>query len=93
MGFSPDTCFMSKKPSSNPAPASKKAATKDGLAFESLLAELDATVQKMESGQLSLEESLSCFERGMALTRQCQAILSEAEQRIEKLMQELPDAQ
>ncbi len=59
--------------------------------FEQLLAELDATVQKMESGQLTLDESLACFERGIALTRQCQSILSEAEDRIEKLMQDLPD--
>ncbi len=63
---------------------------KSAPSFEQLLAELDATVQKMESGELSLDESLACFERGVALTRECQKILNDAERRIEKLMQELP---
>jgi len=83
---------MTSKSSPTPPAGSRKTGKKDAPAFEALLAELDATVQKMESGQLSLEESLRCFERGIALTRECQAILNQAEQRIEKLMQDLPDA-
>ncbi|MCK8517244.1 exodeoxyribonuclease VII small subunit [Methylonatrum kenyense] len=53
--------------------------------FEQALAELEALVERMESGELSLEDSLKSFERGIALTRQCQKALSEAEQKVEIL--------
>ncbi|TNC92921.1 exodeoxyribonuclease VII small subunit [Thalassolituus sp.] len=55
--------------------------------FESALAELEALVNRMESGELSLEDSLAAFERGIGLTRQCQTALSEAEQRVQILME------
>lgn len=61
----------------------KKETTKPD--FEKSLQELEALVQKMESGELSLEESLQEFERGVHLTRQCQAALSVAEQRVKLL--------
>ena len=61
----------------------KKETTKPD--FEKSLRELEALVQKMESGELSLEESLQEFERGVQLTRQCQAALSVAEQRVKLL--------
>lgn len=60
--------------------------------FETSLAELEALVECMESGDVSLEESLQLFERGVSLTRQCQQALSEAEQKVEILMQKTPDA-
>ncbi len=50
--------------------------------FETALAELEALVQRMESGELSLEASLQEFERGVQLTRLCQAALKTAEQRV-----------
>ncbi len=50
--------------------------------FETALADLEQLVQRMESGELSLEDSLSEFERGIRLTRVCQDALKVAEQRV-----------
>ena len=55
-------------------------------AFEKSLKELEALVVKMEQGNLSLEESLQHFERGIQLTRTCQQALKEAEQKVEILL-------
>jgi exodeoxyribonuclease VII small subunit len=54
--------------------------------FEAALAELEKLVEKMESGEQSLEEALAAFQRGIALTRTCQQGLKEAEQRVDKLL-------
>lgn len=54
--------------------------------FEAALAELEALVAKMETGELSLEDSLGAFERGVSLTRQCQTALQAAQLRINALM-------
>jgi len=54
--------------------------------FEKSVQELDTIVSKMESGELSLDESLKLFEKGVKLTRECQKTLAEAEAKIEKLM-------
>lgn len=56
--------------------------------FETALAELEQLVQRMESGELSLEESLQSFEQGVKLTRQCQQALSSAEQRVQLLLEQ-----
>jgi exodeoxyribonuclease VII small subunit len=53
--------------------------------FERSLDELEALVQKLEAGDLSLEESLGAYERGVALYRQCQSALEQAELRIKLL--------
>ncbi len=53
--------------------------------FEASLNQLEEIVNKMEQGQLTLEESLGAFEQGIKLTRQCQATLKQAEQRVAKL--------
>ncbi len=63
----------------------KKKATPD---FEKALAELEALVEKMEQGDMSLEESLKSFERGIQLTRTCQQALEDAEQKVEQLLAE-----
>lgn len=55
--------------------------------FEKALGELEALVEKMEQGDLTLEESLRQFERGIALTRACQKALADAEQKVQILMQ------
>lgn len=55
--------------------------------FEKSLRELEALVEKMEQGNLSLEESLKYFERGVALTRSCQKALAEAEQKVQILLE------
>ena len=53
--------------------------------FEATLKELENLVQQMESGDLGLEESLAAFERGVKLTRRCQAALQNAELRVRAL--------
>jgi exodeoxyribonuclease VII small subunit len=58
-----------------------------GFHFEQALSELEAVVQQLEGGELSLEQSLKHFERGIALTRACQKSLAEAEQRVKVLME------
>ena len=60
----------------------QKQATPD---FEAALAELETIVQRLEQGELSLEESLRQFERGVVLTRTCQKALRQAEQKIQVL--------
>lgn len=62
--------------------ARQKPATPD---FEAALAELESIVQKLEKGELSLEDSLKQFERGVVLTRGCQKALRQAEQKIRVL--------
>jgi exodeoxyribonuclease VII small subunit len=61
----------------------KKSALPD---FEAALTELEKLIEKMESGEQSLEEALASFQRGIELTRTCQQGLKEAEQRVEKLL-------
>lgn len=57
------------------------------LDFEQALQELEQIVEQMETGDLSLENSLQQFERGIELTRHCQAVLQQAEQRVEQLLE------
>lgn len=54
----------------------------DPRQFETSLAELEALVDRLEQGDLTLEESLAAFERGVGLTRACQRALDQAEQRV-----------
>jgi len=54
--------------------------------FEQSLAELEALVAKMESGEQNLDESLSAFERGIALYRKCQAALEQADARVKLVL-------
>ncbi len=55
--------------------------------FEKTLAELEQLVETMEKGDLSLEESLKYFEKGILLTKTCQQALSEAEQKVSILLE------
>ena len=59
--------------------------------FEIALDQLQLTVKKLESGELSLEDSLKSFEEGVRLTRVCQQHLSVAEQRVEQLVRATPE--
>ena len=86
-GANSDGTVSSKKPripggetanDTPPAPASAD--------FEGSLAELDAIVDRLEQGELSLDESLQQFERGVQLTRACQAALKQAEHKVEILL-------
>ena len=55
--------------------------------FEKTFMELEKLVDQMEQGDLSLEESLKYFERGMLLTKKCQQALSEAKQKVKILLE------
>ncbi len=69
--------------------AAKKTRSVD---FEAMLAELEAVVERLEHGELPLEDSLRQFERGVDLARSCQEALKQAEQKVEILMRRTPDA-
>ena len=55
------------------------------LTFEKALAELEQIVQKLERGDVPLEESVTIYERGEALKRRCDELLRQAEARVEKI--------
>lgn len=64
--------------------------SKNTFHIESALAELEALVAKMEKGQLSLEDSLASFEKGIQLTKDCQKALTDAERKV-KILTESSD--
>ncbi len=86
---SPDT------PASAPTGAETQSAgsAASGLDFEAALAELETLVERMEQGEMTLEQSLADFERGIALTRTCQEALKSAEQKVRILMDKNGDAE
>ena len=55
--------------------------------FEKALADLEQQVHLLESGELSLEDALKSFEAGIKLTRECQQALTEAEQKVQLLLE------
>jgi len=61
--------------------------------FEAAMRDLEEIVERLEHGELPLEESLAAFERGVMLTRSCQTALKEAEQRVEILLKKAGGAQ
>ncbi|MEX0964084.1 MAG: exodeoxyribonuclease VII small subunit [Pseudohongiellaceae bacterium] len=61
--------------------------------FEEALEELEELVSSMEDGELSLEESLQAFEKGIKLTRECQTALKNAEQKVQVLLNEDGDTE
>lgn len=56
--------------------------------FEDKLAELETIVEKLEKGQLPLDESLELFEHAITLSRECNNILKNTKQKVEKLIEE-----
>jgi len=66
-----------KDTSAPPAPES--------LPYEEAIAELEAIIERIEQGEIGLEESLRQFERGDALVRRCDAVLRDAEQKVEQI--------
>lgn len=64
------------------------AKSKKALNFEQALGELEALVTAMESGDMTLEESLQAFETGVRLARECQQTLQQAEQKVQLLLAE-----
>lgn len=67
--------------------AARKPTTSEPFNFEAALAELEQLVEQMEQGELPLEQSLKSFERGVALTRQCQQALQAAEHKVQILLE------
>ena len=61
------------------------AKAKKNINFEKTLDQLEELVEDMEHGDLSLEESLKAFEKGIKLTRECQTALNDAEQKVQIL--------
>lgn len=70
----------------------KKVADPSPPPFEQSLSELEAIVDTLEKGDLTLEASLTAFERGVTLTRACREALESAEQRVRILTEGRPDA-
>ena len=56
------------------------------LSFEQLYSKLEATIETLEGGNLSLDETLELYEQGMELAKQCTALLDNAELRIQELV-------
>jgi exodeoxyribonuclease VII small subunit len=71
----------------------KKTAAPSPPPFEQSLSELEAIVDALEKGEMTLEESLGAFERGVGLTRACRQALDAAEQRVRILTDSRPDAE
>ena len=61
--------------------------------FEEALEELERLVSSMEEGELSLEDSMAAFEKGIKLTRECQTALQKAEQKVQILLNESGETQ
>ncbi len=63
------------------------AADVETLPFEKAMAELESIVDKLERGEVSLEESIAIYERGEALKKRCDSLLQSAEMKIEAIRQ------
>ena len=68
--------------------AGRKKETEAALPLEQALVELEALVERMESGELTLDEALAAFEQGIKLTRECQQTLAQAEQKVQMLLEQ-----
>jgi exodeoxyribonuclease VII small subunit len=77
--------------SSNSAPENIVAKSKKTFTVEHALGELEALINAMEGGELTLEQSLQAFEMGIRLTRECQEALNQAEQKVQILLSEKGD--
>lgn len=68
-------------------------AKKTAPALETALDNLESLVERMESGELSLEDSLKAFEEGVKLSRECQLALQQAEQKVRILLEQNTQAE
>ena len=74
-----------------PDPESDQPADLEAMSFEDSLDALERIIQRIESGETSLEDSLAAYQRGEQLIRRCRELLFEAEQRIETIrLDDLP---
>ena len=67
--------------------AAQTPASAGAPSFEATLAQLEALVARLESGDLPLDEALRTFEQGVRLTRECQSALTTAQQKVQQLLQ------
>jgi exodeoxyribonuclease VII small subunit len=67
-------------------PADSEAGSSSEMAFEQILQQLQSVVERLEKGDLPLEESLAIFERGVRLSREGAKRLDEAERKVEVLL-------
>lgn len=70
----------------------KMAARKKKLDYETAVAELESLVERLEQGDVSLEESLKLYEKGVLLSRDCQQQLTDAEQKVQILIEQTSQA-
>jgi len=71
--------------STDPLPRGQDSSDIDSLSFEEAISRLEAIIDRIESGEVGLEESVKEYERGIALRRRCEQILAQAEQRVAEL--------
>ena len=74
---------MAKKKADSPA-------SDESIGFEEAMARVESIVERIESGEVGLEESLAEYERGVAMLRRCRTILERAELRVRELSSEGP---
>jgi exodeoxyribonuclease VII small subunit len=79
--------LMSKQSTDTTSEKNVSEQENDSFNFENSLNELEKLVDALEHGELSLEQSLEDFERGILLTRQCQTALTEAQQKVQILLE------
>ena len=65
--------------------------TKEKLSFEKAMVRLEKIVSSIEEGKVGLEDSITQFEEGMSLIRQCRQVLAESELKIQKLQADGPN--
>jgi exodeoxyribonuclease VII small subunit len=76
---------MAARRPDNDTPSASPAVANDVADFERSLDSLEQLVEQMERGDMSLEDSLAAYERGVGLYRRCQAALEQAELRVRLL--------
>ncbi len=76
-------------PTPPPPPPSKKPKDAKALTYEQALAEVESIIDRIESGEIGLEQSIEAYERGSELIKRCRSMLQSAEQRVEELSEAL----
>ncbi len=66
----------------------KSSKTSNSTDFETAMSELEALVERMEKGETKLDDALKDFEKGIALSRTCRQSLSDAEQKVQILLEQ-----
>lgn len=82
----PDNVLVARKPPPETAEALEPEVTPPAATFEDSVRQLGEIVERLEAGDLPLEESIALFEKGVRLSREAQARLDAAEKRVEQLL-------